>query len=182
MWHSSLTAWYGRCRSDGRPVWRLRDGPPRQRAERHRGSGADWRLIDPVTGLLRPSVYPRKQRSLVVDFAAAARHEVVEFGADGVVQRRRGELLQLLAPDLAGPGGGVLAAQLEPALEVGGGREHRAVEALAEPLHGVRRAEEVPAVTDFGVRAERQRFLGDLQRGELHPQHLQQLDVDDELL
>src|SRR6266571_7934023 len=113
---------------------------------------------------------------LVAELAAAAGHEVVELGADRVVQRRRGELLELLPPDLAGPGGGVLGAQLEPALEVGGGGEHRAVEALAEPLHRVRRAEEVAAVPDLGVGAEGEGLLGDLQRGELDPQLTQQLD------
>jgi hypothetical protein len=46
----------------------------------------------------------------------------------------------------------------------------------------VLRAEEVTAVADLLVCAERQRFLGDLQRGELDPQLAQQLDVDDELL
>ena len=37
-------------------------------------------------------------------------------------------------------------------------------------------------MADLFVRAERQRRLVDLQRGELHPQHPQQFDVDDELL
>jgi hypothetical protein len=46
----------------------------------------------------------------------------------------------------------------------------------------VRGTQEMPAVTDLLVRAEGQRLLVDLQRRELHPQHLQQLDVDDELL
>src|SRR5207247_11160664 len=101
---------------------------------------------------------PGRRGRLVAELAAAAGDEVVELGADGVVERRRLERFQLLAPDLAGPGGGVLAAQLEPALEVGGGGQHRAVEALAEPLHGVLRAEEVAAVPDLLVRAEPPRF------------------------
>ena len=46
----------------------------------------------------------------------------------------------------------------------------------------MRGAEEVAAVADLLVRAEREGLLGDLQRGELHPEHLEQLDVDDELL
>src|ERR1700751_3993464 len=74
---------------------------------------------------------PRAAERLVAEFAAAAGHEVVQLGADGVVQRGRFERFQLLAPDLAGPGGGVLAALLEPALEVRGGGEPRALEAVA---------------------------------------------------
>jgi hypothetical protein len=46
----------------------------------------------------------------------------------------------------------------------------------------VGRAEEVPAVPDLHVRTVREGFLGDLQRGELHLELAQQLDVDDELL
>jgi len=70
MWHSSLTGWCGWCRSDGRSVWRLRDGPPRQHAERHRGSGADWRLIDSVTGLLG-ATEPETDFPLFLEWARA---------------------------------------------------------------------------------------------------------------
>jgi hypothetical protein len=47
---------------------------------------------------------------LVAEFAATAGYEVVQLGADGVVQWRRLERLELGPPDIAGPGGGVLAA------------------------------------------------------------------------
>src|SRR3984957_5467839 len=119
---------------------------------------------------------------LVAELAAAAGYEVGQLGADGVVQRRRLVRGDFGPPDIRSPGGGVLAAQFEPALEVRGGGEHGPVEARPEPLHGVRRAQEVPAMADFGMRAERERLLGNLQRGELHPQLAQQLDVDYELL
>jgi len=65
MWHprrnSPGRTWYGpygRCRSDARPVWRLRGGPPRRHAGRYRGcgirgSGAGRRLTDPVASAAR---------------------------------------------------------------------------------------------------------------------------------
>src|ERR1700746_3331224 len=97
-----------------------------------------------VTPMVRFPARPQGplRPALVAEFAAAAGHEVVELGADGVVQRRRGGLPPLLPPDLAGPGGSVLAAQLDPALEVGGGGEPRTLEAVAEAPHRVGRAEE----------------------------------------
>src|SRR5437588_12999793 len=76
-------------------------------------------------------------RTLVAQLAAAAGYEVVEFGADGGVKRRGLEPLERPAPDVPGPVGGVLAAQLQPALEVGGRGQQRAVEARAEALHRV---------------------------------------------
>src|SRR6516164_430104 len=92
---------------------------------------------------------------LVPELGPAAGHELLELGPDGVVERRRLVLLQRLGADLRGPGGRVLAALLEPALVVRGGRQQRPVEALAEPLHRVRGGEEVTAVPDLLVGAER---------------------------
>src|SRR5690242_17702618 len=158
-------------------VLRLMSRPPRAPFPRTGISGTVGGR--PETALKRGRF---SEAVLVAEFAAAAGDEVVELGADRVVHGRRLELGQLLAPDLAGPGGGVLGAQLEPALEVRGGGEPRTLEAVAEPFHGVLRAEEVPAVADLLVRAEREGLLGDLQRSELDPQLTQQFDVDDELL
>src|ERR1700750_1528967 len=100
-------------------------------------------------------------RGLVAECRAPADHEVVELGPDGVVQRRCLERFQLLAPDLAGPGGGVLGALLEPALEVRGGGEPQALEAVAEAFHRLLLVDEVAAVADLFVRTERQRLLRD---------------------
>ena len=70
MWHPRHTAWYGRCRSDARPVWRLRGGLPRQHAERYRvlGGPAAHR---PDGRPPPPSVNPRKHRSLAHEHATA---------------------------------------------------------------------------------------------------------------
>src|SRR5215469_10810666 len=103
------------------------------------------------------TVFGSRHKYSVAELSAAAGHVVVEFGADGVVERWRCVRLQRRTPDLAGPGGGVLAAVPQPALEVRGGGEQRSVEAVPEPLHRVRRAEEVPAVPHLLVRAERER-------------------------
>ncbi len=96
--------------------------------------------------------------------------------------RRLLVLLERLRVDLGGALGGVAAAQALPALEVLGRGEQRAVEALAEALQRVHRAEEVAAGADLLVGAEGQALLVDLERRELHLQHAQDLDVDDELL
>src|ERR1022692_3701646 len=121
-------------------------------------------------------------KRLVAELGAAAGYELLQFGLDRVVQRRLLVRIQRLGADLACPRRGVLAALLQPPLVVRAGRQQRPVEALPEPFHRVSGAEEMAAVADFLMRAERQRGLIDLQRRELHPQHPQQLDVDDELL
>src|SRR5262249_55178442 len=120
--------------------------------------------------------------SSVAELSAAAGHVVVEFGADGAVERWLCVRLQRRTPNLAGPDGGVLAAIPQPALEVRGGGRRRAEKAARNPPRGGRGAEEGPAVPHLRVRVERERRLRDLQRGELHPEHAQQFDVDDELL
>src|ERR1700730_16644818 len=79
---------------------------------------------------------------LVAELGPAAGHELLELGPDRVIQRRRLVGLERLGADLAGPGRRVLAALLEPALVVRRGGQQRPVEALAEPLHRVLRAEE----------------------------------------
>src|SRR5580700_4367913 len=115
-----------------------------------------------------------KTASSVAKLGATTAYVLLELGPDCVIQRRLLVVSQRLGAYIAGPGRRVLAAELQPALVVRGRREQRPVEALPEPLHRVLRPEEVPAVADFLVRAERQRRLIDLQRRELHPQHPQQ--------
>ncbi len=70
-----------------------------------------------------------------------------------------------------------------PALEVLRRRDEGPVEAGTEPLHRVRRPEEVAAVSDLLMGPEGER-LPRRSRGALNStlHHLQQLDVDDELL
>src|SRR5580693_9761359 len=123
-----------------------------------------------------------KTASSVAELRTTTAYVLLELGPDCVIQRRLLVVSQRLGAYIAGPGCRVLAAELQPALVVRGRREQRPVEALPEPLHGVLCAEEVAAVADLLVRAEGQRCLVDLQRREFHPQHAQQLDVDDELL
>src|SRR3954447_13497547 len=115
---------------------------------------------------------------LVAELGTAPRHVLRELLADAAVQRRLLVLLQRLAPDLARPCGRVFTAVALPALVVLRRREQRAVEALAEPLERVRRAEEMAAVADLLVRRVRERLLGHLERRELRVQHAQDLDVD----
>ena len=103
----------------------------------------------------------------VAELAPAADDVLLELLADRVVERRLLVLLELLAVDLGGPGGGVVAAVAHPLLVVLRRGQHRAVEAGAEALHGVHRAEEVAAVADLLVGAEGHRGLVDLQRREL---------------
>src|SRR5581483_5728490 len=91
-------------------------------------------------------------------------------------------LLERLPPDVRRARGGILAAVARPALVVLGRREQRPVEALAEPLERVRRAEEVTALPHLLMRGVRKRLLVDLQRLEHLVQHAQELHVDDELL
>jgi hypothetical protein len=78
--------------------------------------------------------------------------------------------------------GRVDAAAAHPPLVVLRRGEQRAIEAGPKALHGVLGTEEVTAVADLLVGTEGHRVLGDLQRRELGLHHLQDLDVDDELL
>src|SRR5215217_1030330 len=135
-----------------------------------------------VTMRSRSSAYARSEIRSVAELTAAAGDELLQLPADGLVDRRRLVGLERRAPDLRRAVGGVLAAVARPAVEVLGRGQQRPVEALAEPLERVGGTEEVAALADLLVRAERQARLVDLQRRELVPQHPQQLDVDDELL
>src|SRR4051812_31307539 len=83
-------------------------------------------------------------RSLsVAELGAPAYDVLLELLAHGVVDRRLLVVLEPLLVDLPGPGGGVLGAVAHPALVVLRGVEERSVEAGAEQLHRVHRAEEV---------------------------------------
>src|SRR6478752_9390383 len=112
---------------------------------------------------------------LVAELRPAAYDVGVQLGPDPVVERRLLVLLERRPPDLAGPRGGVARPEPVPPLEVLGRREQRPVEALAEPLERVRRAEEVAALADLLVRAVRERLLVDPERLEHLVQHPQQL-------
>src|SRR6478672_13972292 len=119
---------------------------------------------------------------LVAELRPAAYDVGVQLGPDPVVERRLLVLLERRPPDLAGPRGGVARPEPVPPLEVLGRREQRSVEAVAEPLERVRRAEEVAALADLEVGVEREARLVDLEWRELLLEHPQDLDVDDELL
>src|SRR5579871_2530614 len=118
----------------------------------------------------------------VAELGTAARHELLELGANGAVHRRLLVALERRAPQLGGAGRRVAPAVARPAVEVLGRGQERPVEALAEALERVRRAEEVAAGADLLVRAEREARLVDLERREGVAQLAQELDVDDELL
>src|SRR5690606_3715660 len=124
---------------------------------------------DPTSGALVGSGSGERaaRRSSVAQLAPAARHVVLQLLTDRVVQRRWLVLRQLRAGHLGGPGRGVGRPVADPPLVVVRAGQERAVEAGAEPFHGVCRAEEVPAVAHLVVGLERQRRLVDLQRGEL---------------
>src|SRR3954471_21707981 len=98
------------------------------------------------------------------------------------VERRRLVGRQRLAPDLARPLRRVADALRLPPLEVLGGREQGPVEAGAEALPRVRRAQEVAAVAALLVGGVGQAGLARLQRCYLLLQRPQDLDVDDDLL
>src|SRR5919112_1233243 len=91
----------------------------------------------------------REIRHLIAELRPAAGHVILELRADRVVHRRPLVLVERPAPDLAGARGGVAAALPLPAVEVLRRAEQRPVEALAEALQRVRRAEEVPAGADL---------------------------------
>src|SRR5690242_1876054 len=114
---------------------------------------------------------------LVAQLAPAAGHVFGQLLAHGVVEGRRFELGKLSLRDITRPRRGVLRPVAHPPVVVVRAVHERAVEAGAEPFHGVRCAEEVPAVADLVVRVEGQRRLVDLQRRELLLQHLQHLHV-----
>src|SRR5947199_6856088 len=99
----------------------------------------------------------------VAQLAPAAGSVIGELLAHGVVERRGLVLLQLAVRELPGPLRGVLRPVAHPPVVVVRAVHERPVEAGAEALHGVRGAEEVPAVADLVVRAEGQRRLVDLQ-------------------
>src|SRR5919106_1516338 len=82
--------------------------------------------------------------ALVAQLSAAPGDELLELGADALVERRLLVALERLAPDAAGPLGRVGAAVALPAVEVLRRGQQRAVEAGAEALQRVRGAEEVP--------------------------------------
>src|SRR5436190_5228006 len=98
------------------------------------------------------------------------------------VERRGLVARERLPPDLTRPLGRVATALRLPSLEVLGRGEQRPVEAGAEALQRVRRAEEVAAVADLLVGVVGQAGLVDLERREFLLEHAQDLDVDDELL
>src|SRR6476620_7500365 len=102
---------------------------------------------------------PPPGQALVAELLAATGDVRLELCADARVDRRLLVLLERAAPDVRGPGRGVLAAVLRPAVEVLRRRQHRAVEAGAEPLERVRGAQEVAASADLEMRVERQRGL-----------------------
>src|SRR5579863_3776855 len=108
--------------------------------------------------------------------------EFLELGADALVDRGRRVLIQRLAPDLCGSGGGVPAAVPRPPLEVLGRGEQRPVEAFAKTLERVGGPEEMPPRPHLLMGAVGERGLVDLERAELVAELAQQLDVDDELL
>src|SRR5271154_6059782 len=64
---------------------------------------------------------------LVAQLGAPAHHELLELGADRVVERRLLVALQRGSPELAGAGRGVLGAALGPAVEVVGRGQQRPV-------------------------------------------------------
>src|SRR5690242_9942204 len=112
---------------------------------------------------------------LVAQLGPPPDHELLQLGADGVVQRRRLIAVQRRAPDLTGARGGVPAALLGPAIEVLGGGQQRAIEALAEALERMGGAEEVPSGAHLKMGVEGQRGLVDLQGRELVTEFAQQL-------
>src|SRR5262249_26150046 len=125
---------------------------------------------------------PSPARTSVAQLGPPARDVLLELAADRRVHGRLLVLLQRLRVDLPGALGCVAAAQALPPLVVLGRREQGAVEAFAEALERVDGTEEVAACTDLLVGAECQALLVDLERRELHLQHAEDLDVDDELL
>src|SRR5205085_7450677 len=78
-------------------------------------------------------------------------HVLPELGVHRRIDRRLLVLLDRLAPDLPRALGRVAAAVARPAVEVLGRAQQRPVEALAEALERVHRAEEVPARADLLV-------------------------------
>ena len=122
----------------------------------------------------RESAASLRPRS-VAELGAPPRDVAPQFAVHGVIEGRLFVALEGGAPQLTGPLGGVAAAVARPAIEVLGRGEQRPVEALAEALEGMRRAEEVAARPDLDVGVEGQTGLIDLQRGELVAQLAQQL-------
>src|SRR3954454_19401871 len=98
------------------------------------------------------------------------------------IDRRVLVLVERLSPDLGTARGCVAAAVSQPPLVVLGRGEERSIEARAEALQGVGRAQEVATRSDLCVRAEREGVLVDLERVKRGFQHAENLDVDDELL
>src|SRR5690242_16096863 len=100
----------------------------------------------------------------VAQFDAPAIDELLEFGANRVLERRRLVFLEALLVDALGAVRSIDTAVAHPALVVLRRGQQRAVEAGSEALHRVGGAEEVPAVPDLDVRVEGERTLVDLQR------------------
>src|SRR4051794_10334744 len=94
----------------------------------------------------RPTLRRPASEPSVTELGAAAVDEGLQLRLQVAGHLRLLVLGDGLLPDLVGPRGRVLAAVAGPALVVLGGRHERTVEALAEALQRVHRAQEVAAV------------------------------------
>src|SRR5438445_5302410 len=159
---------------------RLRAARPRGRPPGPLRSPRRLRATPPRTCrlTLRPPTHPRRTSASVAELLAPP----VDVGLQLVLQvslhRRLLVLLERLLRDLARPHRRVAPTVARPALVVLRRREQRPVEALAEALERVHRAEEVAALSNLLVRGIGQRLLVDLEWLEHLVQHAQHLDVD----
>src|ERR1700722_6916886 len=123
----------------------------------------------------------RRRQSSVPQLGAPTNDVLAELVANGVVEWRRLVLGEGLLVDVGRAGGRVLGPAARPPPAVLGRRQEGSVEAVTKARHRVLGAEEVTPVAHFEMGVEGERRLVDLHGGELHAQHPQQLNVDDEL-
>src|SRR3954451_25384398 len=164
------------CGADGRQRTRMASSAISASAER----GEPLRRISRRmfhSPAMRPIVATRASRittqshqisaASVPQLRAPPRDVLPELLVHARIHRGLLVLLDRLALDLARALGRVAPAVARPAVEVLRRAQQRPVEALAEALERVHRAEEVPSRADLLVRAERDRLLVDLERYEL---------------
>src|SRR5579862_3780218 len=121
-------------------------------------------------------------RGLRATFAAAALDEFLERLRYCRIHRRRLEGSQRVAPYRGRPLGGGLRAGLGPGTEVAPVGDERRVEGIAIALHRVRSGEEVTARADFRHRLDTDLVPRGGDRLEELGEHLQHLDIENELL